>query len=254
MIRFASAVLIAACLLMLPACRQAALTPMLDIQDPDIEDDTITVSFTIDKAGWLVLYPATSGGEPDTSEVLKKSPLAVAGTYSDDMTMPEAAITERTYFLVLYYDDPPDRKFTFTPGGDEDLPVEVNGEAVQGSFTVPSAPPYIQIQHNVSDDTINIKALIYQAGWIVLRPATPEGEPDTSVTLHVFGLTRTGKYDFTITRSGNLAALAEGDTLFAVLHKDDPPDEEYTFTPDGDEDLPVEVDGIAVVDSLEVGG
>jgi len=250
MIRFASAALIAACLLMLPACRQSALTPMLDIQDLNTEDNTISVSFAIDKVGWLVLHPATAEGEPDTSEVLKKSPLAVAGTYSDDMTMPDATSTDSTFFLVLYYDDPADKKFTFTPGNDADPPVEVDGETVQGSFTVPGVPPYIEMTQNVSDDTITINGITYQAGLLlVLCPATPEGEPDTSTTIKIYELPYANEFTITITMPGT---LDEGDTLFAMLHYDNPNDDLFTYVPDGDEDLPVKFNDIAIVDSLEI--
>lgn len=252
MIRFVSVVLIAACLLTLFACRQAALTPMIEIQEQDTEEGVVILNVTIDKTGWLVLHPATSEGEPDTSEELTKTYFRSAGEFTDiEGRMPEAIGEESTYFMILYYDDPADGKFTFTPGGNADPLVEVDGEIAQDSFTVSADPPYVEIQQ-VSSNSINIKLHIYQASWLVLRPATPEGEPDTSTTLHVFGLPNAGDYEFNKPMTGTLAGLAEGDTLFAVLHYDDPNDDLFTFDPDGDEDLPVEVDGSAVTDSLEV--
>ena len=251
MIRFVSVILIAACLLTLSACRQAALTPMIEIQDQDDEEGTITFSFTIDEAGWLVLHPATSEGEPDTSTELRKTQVISGGEYTDiEVTMPAALSEDRTVFAMLHYDDPADGKLTFATG--DDPPVEVEGEVVQVSLTIPGVPPYVDMQQNVSDNTITIKALIYQPSWLVLRPATSEGEPDTSITLIVFGFEEVGNYDFTITMTGALAGLTEGDTLFAILHNDDPLDEEFTFVPDGDEDLPVEADGSMVVYSFEV--
>ncbi|HEY32121.1 MAG TPA: hypothetical protein G4O10_03330 [Dehalococcoidia bacterium] len=252
MVRFASAVLIVACLLTLSACRQAATTSTLEIQEHDIEEGTITFSFTIDKAGWLVLHPATSEGEPDTSEELGKSYIPSAGEWTNDRATPEAVETDCTFFMVLYYDEPADGVFTFTPGGNQDPPVEVEGEIVQDSFTVPAAPSYVELTQNVSNNTITIEGLTYQAGLlVVLRPATPEGELDTSTMIKVWEIPYAGPFKFTVTTPGT---LDEGDILFAVLHYDDPDDNLFSFTPDGDEDLPVKVDGSVVLDSLEVSG
>jgi len=246
MIRLVSIVLIIVCLLTLTACRQAAPTSMIEIQDQDNEDGTIIISFAIDGAGWLVLHPATSGGDPDTSEELTKSPITGAGEFNDvEITMPEAIDEDQTFFLMLYYDDPADGKFTSA-----DSVVEVAGEVVQDSFTVPAVPPYIEMTQNVSAGTTTIKGLTYEAGLVmVLRPSTPEGEMDTSTMLKAWMIQRAGPFSYTITTP---AILDEGDILFAVLHYDDPDDGLFTYTPDGDEDLPVEVDGDIVVGSLEI--
>lgn len=248
MIRFVSGVLIVVCLLALSACRQAAVNPMLEIQDQDNEDGTVTISFAIDEAGWLVLHPATAEGEPDTSEVLTKSPITGAGEFTDvEITMPEAGAEELEFFLMLYYDDPLDGKLT-----DADPPVEVEDEVVQDSFTVPAAPPYVQLTQNVSNNTVTVEGLTYQAGLlVVLRPATAEGDMDTSTTIKVWEIPYAGPFKFTITTPGT---LDEGDTLFAILHYDNPDDNVFSFTPDGDEDQPVKVDGVVVLDSIEVGG
>ncbi|UCB43217.1 MAG: hypothetical protein JSV77_00805 [Dehalococcoidales bacterium] len=253
MIRYISVVLIAACLLALSACRQTAVTPMLEITSQDNEEGVVLIDVTIDNAGWLVLHPATAEGEPDTSEALTKMYFRSSGSLTGtEREMPEAVGEDSTYFVRLYYDDPADGKFTFTAGGNADPPVEVEGEVVQDSFTVPGDPPYVEIQQNVSGSSINIKLHIYQASWLVLRPATPEGEPDTSRTLHIFGFPNAGGYEFNKPITGTLADLADGDTLFAVLHYDDPEDDEFTYTPGGYYDLPVEVNGIVVLDSIEM--
>jgi hypothetical protein len=221
---------------------------MIEIQDQDIEEGTITLDFAIDEPGWLVLHPATAEGEPDTSTVLKKTQIVDAGTYTEiEITAPEPTSEELTVFAVLYYDDPADGKFT-----NADPPVEVDGTVVEGSFTVPGAPPYVEMTQNVSNNTITIKGLTYQAGrLLVLRPATPEGEPDTSVAIKVYEIPYAGPFSITITMPGT---LDEGDTLFAILQYDNPDDDQFTYVPGGDEDLPVEVDGEVVLDSIVVSG
>jgi len=221
---------------------------MIEIQDQDNEDSIIIISFAIDDVGWLVLHPATTEGEPDTSEVLTKSPITGAGEFNDvEITMPDAVDEDQTYFLLLYYDDPLDGKLTSA-----DPAVEVEGEVVQDSFTVPAAPPYIEMTQNVSAGTTTIKGLTYQAGLVmVLRPATPEGEMDTSTTLKAWEIQYAGPFSYTITTP---ATLDEGDILFAVLHYDDPDDNFFTYTQGGDEDLPIEVDGSIVVGRLEIDG
>jgi hypothetical protein len=221
---------------------------MIEIEGQDIEEGTITFNFTIDKPGWLVLHPATAQGEADTSTVLKKTQIKDAGKYTDiEMNTPEPTSEELTIVAVLYYDDPADGKFT-----NADPPVEVNGAVVEASFTIPGAPPYVEMTQNVSTNTITIKGLTYQAGLLlVLCPATPEGEPDTSATIKVYEIPYAGPFSITITMP---ATLDEGDTLFAILHYDNPNDDQFTYVPGGDEDLPVEVDGEVVLDSIVVSG
>jgi hypothetical protein len=111
------------------------LSPYVEVDDTSAVSGTVIIKVGIDKPGWLVLHAVTVAGEPDTSTVLAATPLAAAGVYPGfEVTLP--AQPARSYYAVLYYDDPADGEFTFTSGGTDDPPVEVDSNIVEEAFTV----------------------------------------------------------------------------------------------------------------------
>lgn len=111
------------------------LAPYIEVDDTGAASGTVIIKAGIDKPGWLVLHAVTLEGEPDTSTVLAATPLAAAGVYPGfEVTLP--AEPARSYYAVLYYDDPADGEFTFTSGGTDDPPVKVDGSTVEEAFTV----------------------------------------------------------------------------------------------------------------------
>lgn len=250
MLRIITVVFLAVCLL-LPACQTVVPSPLLEIQEQSAEDATIVFRAAIDKPGWLVLYRATSGGQPDASAELVHASLAEAGEYASiTMTIGDAIIGDATVFAVLHYDDPADGGFTFTAVGTDDPQVSVEGEVVSVSFMVQGVSPYVEVQdEGVQDGTVTIKAAIDRPGWLVLHTATPEGEPDTAAVLSSTYLAAPAVYPgFEVTVPADVAR-----TYFAVLYYDDPADSEFTFVTGGTDDPPVSVDGSAVEDAFTVG-
>ena len=256
MTKLISFVFIVACLFVLSAC-QATIAPMLEVPDQSIEDGEVNINAAIDAAGWLVLHPATAAGTPDTtSEELSRTYLSGAGEWTDaegtdiQATVPLLVGGERTIFARLYYDDPADRKFEPSSDNSSDPPVTIDSGIVQASFIVPGISPYIEIEQGSTVRKFIFRVGIDAPGWLLLHPETTEGEPDTS-TILVGTMFREAGHQraFNVTIPGTVEA---GSTIYAMLYYDDPLDEEFTYTPDGDEDLPVQVDGSDVIESFEV--
>ena len=107
----------------------------------EIEEGTTSRKFTfrvgIDAPGWFVLHPEAAGGGPDTSILLIVAALPEAGHQKAfNVTIPSTVEDGATLYAALYYDDPLDEEFTYTSGGDEDLPVQVDGSDLIESFEV----------------------------------------------------------------------------------------------------------------------
>lgn len=255
MTKLVSVMFIVACLFVLSAC-QATIIPMLDVPDQSIEDGKVNINAAIDAAGWLVIHPATAAGEPDTSEELSRSYLAAAGEWADadnaiQVTVPLLVGGERTIFARLYYDDPTDRTFEPSADNSSDPPVTTESGIVQASFIVPGIAPYIEIEQSTTTRKVTFTVGIDAPGWLIMRPETTEGEPDTSVVLQSFYFPEAGQSEFSVTLPSTFEA---GLTIYALLYYDDPLDEEFTYAPDGVDDPPVQVDGSDVIESFEVGG
>ena len=249
MTKLVSIVLIVACLFTLSACK-VKITPKLEIPDQSMEDGEISINLAIDKVGWLVLHPATAAGQPDTSEALSTKYFTAAGEYNNiEATVPLLIGEERTIFAVLYYDDPIDRQFEPSSDNTSDPAVTNESGVLQVSFTLPGISPYIEMTQSATTGIVTITAAIDGAGWLVLRPATAEGDVDTSIVLAVARFTAAGEYPIQVTLPSSIAI---GSTIYALLHYDNPLDREFTYTVDGTDDPPVQLDGSDLVEALVV--
>jgi hypothetical protein len=252
MTKLVSVVFIVACLFILSACEET-ITPMLEVPDQSIENGEVSITVAIDKAGWLVLHPATEAGAPDISEQLTRSYLTGAGEWIDspiEVTVPLLIGGERTIFARLYYDDPADRQFEPSSDNSSDPAVTIESGTVQDSFTVPGIPPYIEIEQKAARKvtfTVGIDA----PGWLILCPETPEGEADTSQILQRIYFTESGQSEFSVTIPGTIEA---GATIYTLLYYDDPLDETFTHFSDDSTDLPVQDDDGDVIESFVVNG
>ena len=182
---------------------------------------------------------------------LSKTYLTAAGEYNGiKATVPLVIGAERTIVARLYYDDPMDRQFEPSPDNTTDPVVTTESSIVQASFTVPGASQYIEIEQSTAPQIVTITVAIDETGWLIVRPATTEGEVDTSTVLTTVYFTAGGEYRLNITLPDSITA---GSTIFALLHYDSPADREFTYTIGGDDDPPVQVNGSDVVESFEVG-
>ena len=177
---------------------------------------------------------------------LARAYLAASGEYADIvMRVAATTIGEMDVFATLHYDDPADRQFTYATGGVSDALVRADSVDITASFALQGTPPYVDVETvSAEAGTYTVKVATDRAAWLVLRPSTAEGTPDTSEELARTGFSGAGEYpdiDVTIP-ADTVPTLA----VFAVLHYDSPADGLYTYTPTNGEDPPAEYGGVAL--------
>lgn len=214
-------------------------TVALSVTDTESTDGTVTIpNVGIDKPGWLVIHPEASGGGPKGSVTLAEKQLD-AGEYTDvSLTLDTLRKGEQTVYAMLHYDDPADGEFTFP--GEGDPPVTSGGSPVVKPFTVTgtgSFSPALSVTDQETDGSSLVvpEATIDKAGWLVVHPEASGGGPNGGVTLAERRLEAGSYGSVTLSVSETLSA---DQTLYAMLHYDDPADGEFTFPSEGDPAVP----------------
>lgn len=227
---------------------------LLEVNDQEISNNSISISrVDMDKPGWLVIHLMASEDQPNTSVSLINAYL-VAGKYRDvNLPLATDLIGELTVVAMLYYDEPTDKQFTPDSG---DPPVEVGGNQLTQTLTLTGAQvtPVVEVEsQDVTDYVVTISRIVIdKPGWVVLHPATSEGQPDAAIDLSRGHISIPGEYvDLQLPIIGTLTGER---TIFAMLHYDDPYDGEFTFDPGNNEDIPVTVNGEIVAQSFMARG
>lgn len=223
----------------------------LSVRDTETEDGAVTIpEAAIDEAGWLVVHPEASGGGPNGKVTLAQRQLD-AGRHTDiSLTLDTLRKGDQTVFAMLHYEDPADGEFTFPGNGDP--PVTTDGNPVIKPFTVTgvgSFSPALSVQDQESDGASVVvpEVTIDQPGWLVIHPEASGGGPNGKVTLAERRL-EPGTYDsVALSLSESLSA---DQTLYAMLHYENPADGEFTFPGNGDP--PVTKDGSPLVKPFAV--
>jgi plastocyanin len=226
-------------------------TVELSVTDTESDDGTITIpSVGIDGDGWLVIHPEAPAGGPNGAVTLAERSLS-EGSHTDiSLTLDTITQGEQTVYAMLHYDDPADGTFTFPSDGDP--PVTSDGNPVIKSFTVTGTGTYapslsVENQETDGQSLVVPQMTIDNSGWLVVHPEADGGGPNGGVTLAQQQV-EAGRY-----RSVTLSlseTLQEDQTLYAMLHYDDPADGTFTFPSDGDP--AVTSDGSPVVESFSV--
>lgn len=218
----------------------------LTVRDQERSNRTITVErVALDATGWVVVHPEASGGGPNGSVVLAKKRLS-AGTYENVTLTLDVMTTEgATVYAMLHYDEPADGSFTFPQDGDP--PVTRDGAPVVRPFTVTLTgdvtPSLSTTDQSIDGATITIPSLaIDRPGWLVIHPEADGGGPNGGVVLAKKRLVPGLFANQTLSLS---STPSTDQTLYAMLHYDDPRDDEFTFPQNGDP--PVTVDGSPLV-------
>jgi len=232
------------------------VVPALRVETQDLTDGTMVISsLVMDRPGWLVIHPSTGAGEPDASRALTQVYMS-AGEYAD-VSVPLSEVTgEMNVFAMLHYDQPADQSYTFQPGGSDDPPVMVEGNVVVQAVTLRGMEPAPAIEvegQEVQDGAVVVaRVMIDKPGWLVLHPEAQGGGPDAAAALALLYFDAPGEYrDIEAPFTSNLTGEQ---TVYAMLHYDDPADGDYTFAPGETDDPPVIVEGNIVVRPFTVRG
>ncbi|MFB6094929.1 MAG: plastocyanin/azurin family copper-binding protein, partial [Halodesulfurarchaeum sp.] len=223
----------------------------LEVADQTISERTVSVPMAaLDGEGWLVVHPEAAGGGPKGTVVLGKRVLE-SGSYEDLSLGIDVVTTDgRTLYAMLHYDDPTDGSFTFPESGDP--PVTKDGSPVVKPFSVelsePPDPSLAVTDQETDGSTVRVPSLaIDRTGWLVIHPEAEGGGPKGGVTLATRQLAPGLYADRVLSLS---SAISSDQTLYAMLHYDDPMDGSFTFPENGDP--PVTAGGSPLVKPFDV--
>lgn len=223
----------------------------LSVTDQEIDGRSVTVPVAdIDAAAWLVVHPEAEGGGPNGAVTLATRQLD-AGPHADvSLELDRVLAGSQTVFGMLHYEDPADGEFTFPASGDP--PVTKDGSPVVKPFEVTypgTVTPELTVIDQESDgSTVTVPSFaIDETGWFVIHPEAEGGGPNGGVTLATVPI-EAGLYaDMTVELD---EPLAESQTIYGMLHYEDPADGEFTFPGEGDP--PVTSDGSPLLKPFDV--
>lgn len=220
----------------------------------EVTIDSVT---TGEEDAWIVIHEQNQAGD-NFGDVIGHSSLISSQTQMNDVavTLDRAAEDGETLYAMLHFDDPADGEYTFGQAQGEDAPIQIDGEIVLDSFdvTVEAEPDYTVSASNQTLSNpleVNIGSVTTgdQDAWIVIHEQNQAGTNFGDVIGHS-NLIPSGAERSNVTVP--LDRMAEdGETLYAMLHFDDPNDGEYTFGT-GSEDAPIEANGEIVLDTFDV--
>lgn len=198
---------------------------------------------------WVAIYDSPAGERANIIGTLKVS----AGDAMDvQVTLDRDAVDGETLYAVLHGDDPVDGNFTYTVDPTEDVPlVDENNAEIERAFVVdlPAAAPVLELGPFVLSPTeVSLSRVVSPSeAWVVIQDEI-NGQPGSILgTAFVAPGENTNVYVFLQAR-----ALIEGETLYVTLHEDSPQDGNFSYIPGMADDLPVEVSGQPVRQSVSV--
>jgi plastocyanin len=133
-------------------------------------------------------------------------------------------------------------------GGNDTTTTTTTTETTATTTTEQGPTPSLSVSDQETDGTtVTVpSAAIDGEGWLVVHPETDGGGPNGKVTLATKQLQPGSYSDVTLELD---ESLSESQTVYAMLHYDDPADGEFTFPGDGDP--PVKTDGSPLVKPFE---
>lgn len=230
-------------------------SPVAKLSVSDQESDGLTLvvdAVKLDKSGWLVVHPEAEGGGPNGGVTWVEKQLE-AGSYQNISLMLDDPIAEdQTVYPMLHYEDPADGEFTFPNEGDP--PVKVDGSPLVKPVKVtltstPASTPALSVSDQSTDGTTIVvdEAAVDKSAWLVVHPEADGGGPNGGVTLVEQRLPPGTFQDISLTLDSR---LTKDQTVYPMLHYENPADGEFTFPEDGDP--PVTVDGTPLVKPMAV--
>ena len=195
-----------------------------------VSQNTLMVeSITVDQPSWLVVHRDNGTGEGFVAPGIISNPVAIeAGTTENvEITLAdgeELADGERLW-IMIHNDNGTVSTYEFDGANGFDLPIYFASiDIMAPSVTVSNQ--IVSVDNTVTIDEVNAGV----DGWIVIHADNGSGEPGAVLgqTFVEAGTTANVEVDL-----GD-ATVNTGDTLFPMLHVEDPEDGEYGFPDNGD--------------------
>ncbi|MFW5700178.1 MAG: DUF7282 domain-containing protein [Cyclobacteriaceae bacterium] len=237
----------------------------LDDDEPDIasfvdvpqqvlsQNEIFVPQIQINQDGWVVVH-ANSNDAPVTPNIVSEvDTLPEAGFYDRQVLIkftPDANLADgNKYWVMLHEDTGTDDVYEFDGQNNLDPPLMQDGEIVMDSATV--FAPFVEVSDQpISNNQIIIdETRMGQQGWIVVHLTDDQGNPGAVVGQTRVSTQQNATTSDIVVNLDDTQTYTTGDELFAMLHINVEPFDEFNF-PDGG-DLP-EVFGFDATDEPAV--
>ena len=227
-------------------------------QTADPTDEVTVDEVTSDGDGWVVIHEENDAGD-SFGAVIGQTAVPDGTSMDIGVTLDRAVEDGETLYAMLHVDDPADGNYNFDPTADEpdDPPAtDADGMIVVVPFTVTlpgAADPSVTVSDQApipSNEVVVDEVVAADAGWMVIHEENDAGDSFGAVIGHA-EVSDGINEDVMVSLDRD---IVDGETLYAMLHVDDPADGDYTFDPDDNapEDPPVASGGDVVVESFSV--
>lgn len=235
--------------------------PSLTVDDQALINNSIMVeSITVAQDGWVVVH-ADNGDAPQVPDIISQPVYLPAGTYSE-VEIPftnDANIEANDQVWVMLHSDTDTEAVYEFDGGEEDPPIMVDGEILMTEITITdvvtedvSATILDVSDQALVDNTITIDNIfMVQDGWVVVH-ADNNGAPQVPEIISEPVYLEAGQHSDVEINFESSADLEVGDTVWVMIHNDTGLREVYEFDGIGLLDLPVFIDGTALVTAIEI--
>lgn len=235
--------------------------PSLTVDDQALINNSIMVeSITVAQDGWVVVH-ADNGDAPQVPDIISQPVYLPAGTYSE-VEIPftnDANIEANDQVWVMLHSDTDTEAVYEFDGGEEDPPIMVDGEILMTEITITdvvtedvSATILEVSDQALVDNTITIDNIfMVQDGWVVVH-ADNNGAPQVPEIISEPVYLEAGQHSDVEINFESSADLEVGDTVWVMIHNDTGLREVYEFDGIGLLDLPVFIDGTALVTAIEI--
>ncbi|MFB6317324.1 hypothetical protein [Saccharicrinis sp. FJH54] len=211
---------------------------ILNVSDQMISQNTVNVSsVTFDQDGWIVIH-ADDGGSPKVPGIISEPVMVTSGTHSN-IKVPLVEGTELNdgdkVWVMLHNDTGTSGDYEFD-GTDQsdDQPVKNDmGDIVMKAITV-SSPSVSVSNQPVSSNMVmidNVDAAV--DGWLVIHNDDGDGNITLPGIIGKAWVTE-GMNSNVMVQLDSMVQISPGQKLFAMLHVDDPANNEYEFPENGD--------------------
>lgn len=219
-------------------------TGTINADDQTLSNNTINVeSVVVGQDSWLV---ARNMGSETDAEIVSDPVFLEEGTHTDvELPLTEDAnitgAAEGDQIVIMLHEDtgtPGSFDYTGTAGTD-DLITTSSGQNVSETITVMAPSLNAEDNQAVTENNEVTFTSVNTAsnGWIVLYGQNEDGSINENDIIGRRYVEAGTQENFTVPFNEGYVHTP-GSTVYPRLHMDDPADQEFSFTADGDEDLP----------------